>query len=354
MPDVTDDILSRAHAHGFARAGVCDAAPSEHASAVREWVRAGKHGSLDWFADDVEVRVDPGRLLRGARSVVCVADRYAETRHERRADAWPPRGRVARYARGDDYHVVIRDRLRALVAELRTSFPDEGFRICCDLLPLLERELAARAGLGRIGKHTLLIECGGSSYVVLGEIVTTLALRTTPRAAGNPCGGCSRCIDACPTGAITPFSVDASRCLSYTTIEHRGEVPPEFLDATGDWLFGCDICQEVCPHVAPTRRRRALAVPAAYAERTLDFDLLDILGWTEADRLAATMRSAVRRARLEMLKRNALICLGNALRSRRDAEIERRIEAVASDPDEHPLVRDEARRTVRRYRDRGP
>ncbi|MBL9150803.1 MAG: tRNA epoxyqueuosine(34) reductase QueG [Phycisphaerae bacterium] len=348
MADATDDILAIARRHEFALAGVSDAAPSAYGDHVRRWIAAGKHGSLDWLADELDVRLDPARLLSGARSVICVADRYAPPGPDRRVDAWPPRGRIARYARGGDYHTVIRDRLRRFAATLRERYPEEEFRIACDLLPLLERELAARAGLGRIGKHTLLIEDGGTSYVLLGEIVTTLALRTTPRAPGDPCGGCTRCIDACPTQAITPYSVDASRCLSYTTIEHRGAIPAEFLEPTGDWLFGCDVCQEVCPHTAPTRRKRSLSVLQAYAPRAADFDLLDVLGWTNDDRLGASMRSALRRARLDMLKRNALVCLGNALRARPDAEILRRIAAIAADVAEPELVRDEATRTLAR------
>ena len=353
--ETTTEVLAMAAAAGFALAGVADARPSDHADAVRAWVAAGRHGTMDWFADELEVRIDPGRLLPGARAVLCVADRYARPARDRRDAAWPPRGRIARYARGDDYHVWIRKRLRTLAARLRERFPAAEFRIACDLLPILERELAGRAGLGGIGKHTLLLRPGEGSYLLLGELVTTLPLSFAPRGtspAPDPCGACTRCIDACPTQAITPYAVDASRCLSYTTIEHRGPIDPAFHAPTGDWLFGCDVCQEVCPHNLPTRRRRALAVDHRYDERLPSLDLLAVLGWSESDRLAATMRSAVRRASLEMLKRNALICLGNALRAaavdgRADAEaraaVRARIAEVAADEGEDPLVRSTAR-----------
>ncbi|MFO0829965.1 MAG: tRNA epoxyqueuosine(34) reductase QueG [Phycisphaerales bacterium] len=346
--ELTEAILARIRAMGFAAAGVCDARPSEHLDFIRRWVAEGRHGSMAWFEETLGPRLDPQAFVAGARSVICVADRYAPPRRDRRGDAWPPRGRVARYARGEDYHVVIQKRLRSLVAALRSEHPGHTFRVACDLLPVLEREYAARAGLGRIGKHTLLIEDGGTSYVLLGEIVTTLELATTPRCDGDPCSSCTRCIDACPTGAIEPYAVDASKCISYTTIEHRGAIDESLLEPTGDWIFGCDVCQEVCPHNAPTRRKKALPILDWYRERLVDFDLLGVLGWTEADRMAATLRSATRRCLLETFKRNALVCLGNALASRRDPAIEDRIRAIADDHREPQLVRDEARRTLLR------
>jgi epoxyqueuosine reductase len=344
-------ILDCAHASGFAFAAITDARPSDHADAIRAWFAAGKHGSMAWLADEVEVRIDPAKLLPGARSVLCVADRYAKPKRDRRDDGGAPRGRIARYARGDDYHIWIRKRLRKLAARLRERYPQAEFRIACDLLPILERELAARSGLGAIGKHTLLIRPGEGSYLLLGEVIMTLDLQAARSSRVDPCGSCTRCIDACPTGAIEPYSVDASRCLSYTTIEHRGAVPEAFWEATGDWLFGCDICQEVCPHNEPTRRKARLSVDPAYDERVSGFDLLAVLGWSEEDRLRASMRSALRRAELGMLKRNALICIGNALAGRRAAEsasILARIAEVADDAREPEVVRTTARRVLSR------
>lgn len=348
--DILNDVLAMARDVGFALVGVADARPSDHAEELRAWVAAGQHGTMDWFAQDLEVRIDPRRLLPGANSVLCVADRYARPKRDARSNAWPPRGRIARYARGGDYHTWIRKRLRTLAARLRKRFPQEEFRIACDLLPILERELAARAGLGGIGKHTLLLRPGEGSYLLLGEVVMTLTLPLGPlprSAASDPCGSCTRCIDACPTQAIAPYRVDASRCLSYTTIEHRGLIDRSFHAPTDDWLFGCDICQEVCPHNQPVRRRTRLAIHPTYDERLTSFDLLEVLGWSEEDRLAATMRSAVRRASLAMLKRNALICLSNAIvrcdDPTRAADARRRMQAIAEDSAESALVRDTAR-----------
>jgi epoxyqueuosine reductase len=346
------EILDIAHASGFAFAAITDARPSDHADALRAWCRDGKHGSMAWLADQIDVRIDPTRLLRGARSVLCVADRYARPARDARTAEWPPRGRIARYARGQDYHTFMRKRLRKLAARLREGFPSAGFRFACDLLPILERELAARSGLGAIGKNTLVIRPGEGSYLVLGEVLMTLEVPSERSARIDPCGSCTRCIDACPTAAITPYSVDASRCLAYTTIEHRGAIPEEFWEATEDWIFGCDICQEVCPHNQPTRRKRRSPIDPAYEVRVSGFDLLSVLGWTEADRMQATMRSAIRRAELGMLKRNALICLGNSLRTPR-APTERtpivaRIAEVAADEREEAMVRETARRVLHR------
>lgn len=347
---VADEVLGMARACGFAFAGIADVRPSDFADRVRQWIADGRHGSMEWLANDLDVRLDPRRLLRGARAAICVADRYALPRHEGPDRSWPPRGRVARYARGKDYHVWIRKRLRRLALRLRERFPQERFRFACDLLPILERELAARAGIGAIGKNTLLLRSGEGSYLLIGEMLTTLALPTSQRRSDaiDPCGACTRCIDACPTRAIAPYAVDASKCLAYTTIEHRGAIDDAFHRPTGDWIFGCDICQEVCPHNLPTRRRRSLAIDEAYAERVPRLDLLSVLGWTEEDRLAVTMRSAMRRAQLDMLKRNALICLGNALGARRDPAIETRLRAIAADEGEAALVRTTAAAVLRR------
>jgi len=218
---------------------------------------------------------------------------------------------------------------------------------------VLERELAARAGVGRVGKHTLVLRPGEGSYLLLGEVLMTLDIPTTPSSMiADPCGACTQCIDACPTRAIEAFSVDASKCLAYTTIEHRGTIKDELQEQTGDWLFGCDVCQEVCPHNEPTRRNASVAVASWYAPRQTDFDLLSVLGWTESDRQSLLVRSALRRAQLSMWKRNALVCLGNALTVRRDDAIIARMQAVADDALEDDLVRATARRVLERLSQR--
>jgi epoxyqueuosine reductase len=317
---------------------------------------------MAYLAEQVDRRLDPRVLVPGARSVLCVADRYADGRPDRRV---PGVGRIGRYARGEDYHVVIRARLEALAEELLEAYPGERFRVCVDTAPLLEREHAARAGLGRIGKHTLLIGPGGmGSWLVLGAVVSTVELapvRADGRADGggpgdaavdaDPCGACTRCIDACPTGAIAPWSVDASRCVSALTIEDRGTVAEWFAGRTEDWIFGCDACQEACPHSQPTVRSRRVGTHEAYRAHRAGFPLLEVLGWTEDDWEAAQLNGVLRRAGDAMWRRNAALAAGSVLADGgspadvRDA-LGARLAAMALDPSEASEVRAAARASL--------
>lgn len=346
----TRDILQRSRELDFALAGVTRATPSRRADAFRAWLRAGHHGEMAYMARNVDVRVDPQVLLPGARSVICVADRY----HDGSSDAPAPggegpAGRIARYARGEDYHKVMRKRLHTLCDALRETYPDEQFRACVDTAPILEREFAARAGLGARGKHTLLIEQGVGSYLLLGEVVTTLKMEVEEMPGGlDPCETCTRCIDACPTGAISPWSVDARVCISYLTIEHRGRIDAKLHEAMGDWIFGCDVCQEVCPHNQPTERTQSASVHEAYAPRRASFDLLEVMNWDEDARRAAFTKSAMKRAKLGMMRRNAIIAAGNALSDRDDDRLREGIESIAADAGEDPLVRETAKDVLAR------
>jgi len=330
-------VLERCRSLGFAAAGICAARPTDHEQAVRDWLGAGRHGSMAWLAEHLDLRLDPTRLVPGARSIICVADRYADGRQD------PPRGpgdgRIARYARGRDYHRTIRRRLHRLCDELREHWPEETFRTCVDTAPILEREHAQRAGLGAVGKHTLLLQRGLGSWLLLGEIVTTVDLEPSEPADPDPCGACTRCIDACPTAAITPFSVDASRCISTLTIEHRKDFDPDDGLTLDGWLFGCDVCQEVCPHGRPTGRSLAAPVHPDYAARRERLPLLEVLGWTAEDRLEALAGTAATRAKLGMLKRNAIRVAIESGAADRDPALRARIERAAGDPDEEPLVR---------------
>jgi epoxyqueuosine reductase len=362
MPDtssITQQVLARCRELGFALAGVCAAEPTSYERQLIEWLDGGKHGEMEYLARNTAQRVDPATMLPGARSIICVADRYAadtassqqggKSTSEVMAAGGNPRirGRIARYARGDDYHAAMKKRLQRLCDELRAVFPGDLFRACVDTAPVLEREHAQRAGLGAVGKHTLLIQPGAGSYLLLGEILTTLEIAPSRSMRDiNPCGSCTRCIEACPTNAITPWSVDARRCISYLTIEHRSMIDEQFHRAMGDWIFGCDICQEVCPHNQPTEAKRGLQVEVseAYRSRRDGLDLLEVLGWTEESRRAAFVRSSMKRAKLAMLKRNALIAAGNAVeREGAGRELRERISAAAGDLNESPLVRDTAR-----------
>lgn len=323
---------------GFARVGVASAEP-RRGGELQAWIDAGSHGEMAYMARDVATRIDPAALLAGARSVICVADRHT-------ADAEPTlggrEGRIARYARGRDYHKVIKRKLHALCDALREEASEDTFRACVDTAPLMERDHAAAAGIGAMGKHTLLIEQGVGSWMLLGAIVTTLDLKPTVAEDIDPCGTCTRCIEACPTDAITPFSVDATRCVSYLTIEHRGRIDPDLHAGIGTWLFGCDACQEVCPHNAPTLRSLKAGKNPSLGGDAHALDVLDVLNWDEDARRAAVSGTAMTRVKLDQWKRNALIVAGNLLSNEDDPPLRARIAAMAQDAGASELVRETA------------
>lgn len=310
-------VVDRAHELGFALAGIADASPSVWIQELRAWIASGKHGKMDWMSEHGAIREDPSRVLENACSAIMVADLYATRADNIDTPLRKGEGRIARYARGKDYHKVLKKRLITLADELRARYPDDDFRVFVDTAPVLERELAMRAGLGWIGKHTLTIHPKLGSYFLLGGILTTRAV-TPPQdqsRVSDHCGSCTRCIDACPTDAITPYSVDARRCISYLTIEHREPIDEEFHRAIGDWVYGCDICQEVCPHNSPRSSEQlpasGRAINSAYDPIRDRFDLLEVIGWTEEDRREAFKGTALKRAKLEMMKHNAEIVLKN-------------------------------------------
>jgi epoxyqueuosine reductase len=338
-----------AHALGFALCGIARAEPTRYRSEVLAWLAAGEHGTMRYLEDNIEVRLDPGNLLENARSIICVAD-FIGPSTSAELGSWNSErgaGRIARYAQLDDYHRIIKDRLFDFCDKLRAAHPTENFRGVVDTAPILEREHAMRSGIGWTAKNTLLIHPQAGSHLLLGEIVTTLDLEPDS-AQMDHCGTCTRCIDACPTQCITPYSVDASRCISYLTIENRGPIDASFHPAIGDWIYGCDVCQDVCPYNRPTHadRRAEFTTPPQYRQRPATLDLLTVLNWTEEDRRVAFTRSAMKRAKLEMMKRNALIVAGNALRQADDPALRSRIEQLADNAAEPELVRETARQVL--------
>jgi epoxyqueuosine reductase len=335
------DIVRRCHELGFALAGVCGLEPSAHEAAYRRWIAAGRHGEMGYLAEQAAPRFDPDLVLTGACSAVMVADLY-QTRNAPPDRTPPGHGRVARYARGRDYHEVIKRRLHRLCDELASEHPGARFRAFADTAPVLERELAGRAGLGWMGKHTLNLHPAMGSWMVLGGVLTTLELAPPAEQErhADHCGTCTRCIDACPTGAITTGRVDATRCISYLTIEHRSPIDPSLHGPMRDWVAGCDVCQEVCPHNSP-RGVSAGEILSDYTPVRSSFDLIELLGWSAEDRAAAFRGSALRRIRLEMIRRNAVIAAGNALAAREDPALRSALESLRNDASE--LVRETAR-----------
>ena len=358
--ELGERIVRRCRELGFAAAGVAEASPTTRAAELRAWLADGKHGDMGFLEKTLATLLDPANELPGVRSVIMVADLYA-SRNQPHATVEPsssPRGKIARYTQGKDYHAYIKKRLHVLNDELRILYPGHKFRTFTDTAPVLEREYAQRAGLGWIGKHTLAIHPAHGSYFFLGGTYTTLELeplpdQPTPR---DHCGTCTRCIDACPTAAITPYSVDASRCISYLTIERQGAIDPAFHAAIGDWLYGCDICQDVCPHNSPRPRDPGILPQDRYTPMRTGFPPLEILTWDEDARRAAFYQSSMKRASRAMMKRNAIIVLTNLVLGDPTAawanEVRSKfMEIVASDED--PMVVETARVSLDRLSARG-
>ena len=306
--ETTQHIKRIAAALGFDRCGITRAEPIEREEYVRRWLASGRAGTMDYLHRYLDQRLDSAKLVDGARSVIVVALSYKQDVPDPPADG--PRGRVAMYAWGDDYHKVVKKKLFSLADQLRDVI-DEPFdsKACVDTAPLLEREVAAAAGIGWIGKNTLVLNETQGSYFFLGALVTTLDLVADAPGVDH-CGTCTACLDACPTDAFpAPYEMDASRCISYLTIEHRGTIDEKFHEPMGDWIFGCDVCQEVCPHnrSAPSTREPRFTIREPGPRPKLD----EILRWTDADYAEKLRGSAIKRAKIDMLKRNALIASSN-------------------------------------------
>ena len=294
-------VKARALELGFDRVAIGPAGPPPHAAAFERWLEDGRAGTMDYLAETRAERMDPARLLPGCRSVIAVALNYA------RGDEPEWRG-VARYARNADYHDTMRPRLHALRDYVSAAAGAQS-RASLDTSAVLERDLAAAAGLGWIGKNTNLLAQELGSYFFIGLVLTTAALPADD-AQPDRCGTCTACLDACPTGAFdAPYALDARRCIAYLTIAHRGPIPERFHTAIGEWLFGCDICQEVCPwnRHAPIARAMPPATPPPPAD--------ELLTMTDAEFRERFRGSALKRARREGLARNAAIVLANRRRT---------------------------------------
>jgi len=304
--ELTAVARSLALESGFARVGIAPASAVPHGEIFRDWLARGCHASMDYMARNVDKRLRPELLVDGARSVICLAVSYAPPQGDQ------AEGAIARYARGRDYHKVLKKRCIALMDRLRRIAPEFEGRAFVDSAPVAERSLAAAAGVGFIGHNGCLVVPGLGSYVVLCEIVCNLPLRPTESIASQ-CDDCGACMAACPTGAfIAAGMVDARRCISYLTIEHAGEMTPELLPRIGGRVFGCDACQSACPHNRDVPPGEAELTGAAN-QGTVPLPTVDeILRWSHADWDVATRGRAIRRAGYEMLLRNAAIAAGNA------------------------------------------
>lgn len=240
-----DQIKKMGRHLGCALVGITKAEPmQEESDHLEEWLRRGYQGEMAWMEKRKEERKNPESLLPGARSIIVVGVNYYTPVHHEGATGT---GKISRYAWGEDYHRIVKRVLDALVRWMESEFPGERTRVYVDTGPLMEKALAARAGIGWQGKHSNVISTEIGSWFFLGEILTTLQIEPDQPSVDH-CGSCTRCIEACPTSAIVdPYVIDARKCLSYLTIEHRGPVSDDLASKNEGWIFGCDICQDVCP-----------------------------------------------------------------------------------------------------------
>ena len=297
------DIKARAFFEGFNKVGIVGAQSlTDEGRRLNEWLARGYHGEMRWMARDVEKRISPLEIFPPARSVVVVAINYFTPQQHQQS---PTSGKVSRYAWGDDYHDIVKEKLLSLLAWIREQEPEAQGKVCVDIQPTMDKAWAVRAGLGWLGKHSNVITPEHGSWVFIGELLLNLELDHDTERMEDHCGTCTLCIDACPTAAITePYVVDSNKCISYATIELRAiELPDEIESKLSGWLYGCDICQDVCPwnrFEEPTSETRF-----APREGNVNAELSEILELTPESYAARYRGSAMKRAKLTGLQRNA-------------------------------------------------
>ncbi len=338
--ELTIWLKSAAFRLGFSLCGVAPAVRPPGADRLDEWLAAGYAGEMGYLAGRREAYEHPRHVLDGVRSVVMLAWPY---RTAEPVEPGPTEGRIARYAWGEaDYHDLLRTKLNELAAELTVQCPEATSRGVVDTAPLMERDFAQLAGLGWIGKNTLLLNREQGSYFFLAALLTSAELQLDAPFVADHCGTCTACLDACPTQAFPqPYVLDARRCLSYTTIELKGMPPEELREHAGDWLFGCDVCQEVCPW---NRKAPVTEEHAFWPQPTSNpVDLLELFSLTDDEFRARFRHTPLWRAKRRGVLRNAALVLG----TKRPPEALAVLQAASMDADE--LVREAAKWAVGRY-----
>jgi len=236
-------IKQKALELGFSAIGISNADfLKKESKQLKEWLDNGFHGEMKYMENHFEKRIDPRKLVEGAKSVISVLYNYFPKEHQRK-DTY----QISKYAYGTDYHYVVKEKLLKLLEYINTEIGEVNGRAFVDSAPVMDKVWAAKSGLGWIGKNTNLITRQHGSFVFIGELIIDLTLDYSRLPQKNLCGNCTKCVDACPTGALKPYQLDARKCISYLTIEKKGEIPSEFEEKWHDWIFGCDICQDVCP-----------------------------------------------------------------------------------------------------------
>jgi epoxyqueuosine reductase len=311
-PPPEDVIKSLARDAGFSLCGIAGLDPDPRANdAFARWIEQGLHGDMAYLERHRPLRENAQTLLPGARSAICVALNYYQPveKSQRLMDGRDGRGRFSIYVHGEDYHAVMQRMLAALAERVHAVFPGAATRAACDIHPVSDRTLAMRAGIAWLGKNTNVISPQYGSWIFLGELLTTLDLRPD-EPLETLCAGCTKCIDACPTGALdTPFVLDARRCISYLTIEKRGEIAPALASRIGIDVYGCDTCQSVCPF----NRAASESVVFRREDRSalIDMTLDELVAIGDAEFIEKTKGSAIRRVKAEGLRRNSRIVKEN-------------------------------------------
>ena len=310
---LAEDIKAKALEFGFDLAGITNASliDNEQYRFFTDWLALGYAGRMNYMRENLDKRTNPAKLLEDAQSVICVGLNYTPSSGRgMRDEGRGMMGRVANYAQYEDYHLFIKKQLHKLIDFIRSiAGPDHEFKVCVDSVPLAERAFAVRAGLGFIGKNHMLINPELGPQILLGEIVTSLKLQTDEPTA-DTCRNCNKCIEACPTGALrNDGQLDANKCISYLTIEYKGQLAVDLAKKIGDRLFGCDECVLACPYQedAPVCKNKQFKF---FSDRAR-LDLNRIMNLTEADFDIEFIDSPIKRLGLEGLKRNAKICLKN-------------------------------------------
>ena len=306
---LSDQIRQHARELGFQFVGIVPAtALITERDRLREWLARGYHGNMSWMARDPDQRTDPRKLFPAARSVVVVALNYYTPAEHSSA---PNTGKISRYAWGDDYHDVVGSKLRSLLSWIQEQDSEAKGKVCVDIQPMLDKAWAARAGIGWLGKHTNLITKEVGSWVFIGELLLNLELDYDDEPIEDHCGSCTLCIDACPTNAIVePYVLNSNQCISYATIELREpEMPPPIAKHLEGWLYGCDICQDVCPW----NRFAQTTTQESFAPRpeNVNVDLSSVLEMDAAVYAERFRGSAMKRAKLSGLQRNARALLSD-------------------------------------------
>ncbi|WP_370631305.1 tRNA epoxyqueuosine(34) reductase QueG [Robertkochia aurantiaca] len=292
-------IKAEAKRLGFLSCGISEAAFLEkEAPRLEQWLKSGYHGEMGYMENHFDKRLDPRKLIDGARSVITVLLNYFPDKTQQDPEA----PKISKYAYGTDYHFVIKDRLRSLLEFMKAEIGEVNGRAFVDSAPVLDKAWAVRSGLGWMGKHSNVLTKQTGSFYLIGELITDLELRYDVPVTDH-CGSCTACIDACPTGAIIePYQVDGSRCISYLTIELKENIPPSFKGQMDDWAFGCDVCQDVCPW---NRFSKPHSVPEFEPHpELLAMDREEWFEITEETFRKVFRKSAVKRTKYKGLKRN--------------------------------------------------